>query len=93
MKIPEITRTPNWTPNHVRSACIANDLYTLGTNEEYEAMLSQVAKIPTPSDIGLYTIAKDIAEHSEGVTITNVMFILANDAIFYTFALDGRDDI
>ena len=37
--------------------------------------------------------AKDIADHSEGQTVANVMFILANQAMTYTFTLDGRDDI
>ena len=91
--IPEITKTPNWTSDNVRRACIRNELYTLGDSESYLSMLEKVDVIKTPSDIGVYIIAKDIAEHSEGQTVSNVMYILANEAIFYTFALDGRCDI
>ena len=90
---PIITRTPNWTPDTVRMTCIKNDLYTLGDSEAYVAMLDKVSKFPTPSDYGLFVIAKDITEHSEGQTVTNVMYILANSSIRYTFELDGRDDI
>jgi hypothetical protein len=90
---PIITRTPYWTPDSVRTACIKNDLYTLGDSEAYTAMLERVNRWPNPSDYGLYVIAKDIAEHSEHQPITNVMFILANTAITYTFALDGRGDV
>lgn len=93
MTTPTITKTPHWTPASVRSACIFNSLYTNGDNESYETMLEQVGRIPTPSDIGVYMVAKDIADHSEGQTVANVMYILANQAITYTFTLDGRDDI
>ena len=93
MKIPEITSTRTWSPDSVRMTCIKNDLYTMGDNDEYAAMLDRVDQFPNPSDYGLYVVAKDIAEHSKGQTVTNVMYILANSAIWYTYKLDGRDDI
>ena len=93
MFIPEITKIPHWTSYGVRRVCIDCGLYTEGDNEAYASMLHMVESNPTPSVIGLYMVAKDIAEHSEHQTITNVMFILENQAITYTFTLDGRDDI
>ena len=93
MLFPQITKTPRWTPDSVRAACIRNDLYTLGDNESYSKMLDQVRKVPTPSDIGIWIIAKDIAQHSDMQTVTNVMYILANEAVTYTFELDGSDEV
>ena len=93
MADPVITQTRTWSPDSVRMTCIKNDLYLMGDLDEYAAMLDRVDKNPNPSDYGLYVVAKDIAEHSEGQTVTNVMYILANSAIWYTYKLDGRDDI
>lgn len=93
MRIPEIISIRTWSPDSVRMTCIKNDLYTMGDNDEYAAMLDRVDKIHHPSDYGLYVVAKDIAEHSKGQTVANVMYILANSAIWYTYTLDGRDDI
>lgn len=92
MMIPAIKRTPHLDVDSVRAACVRNDLYTCGTNEEYMAMFLMVTNYPTPSDIGIYRVAKDIAEHSEDQTVTNVMYILANDAVYYTFELDGNEE-
>lgn len=89
----QITRRSTWTPLDVRTACVENYLYSEGTNEEYERMLQAIEKVQDPSDYMIYAVAKDIAEHSENQTITNVMFILANEAIKTTFMIDGRDDI
>lgn len=93
MTYPIITRTPHWTVSDVRETCIRNNLYTRGTNEEYEEMFDIVRSVPEPSDFGIHRVAKDIAEHSDGQTVTNVMFILANEAVKYTFELDGNDNI
>ena len=41
----------------------------------------------------LYTVACDIKEHSDGQTITNVMFILEREAVTTTFEIDGSDEI
>jgi hypothetical protein len=89
----QIVRTPNWSSENVRRACIRNDLYTVGDSGSYLRMLSDVDKNPTPSDFGLFIIARDIADHSENQTVSNVMYILANEAVWYTFTLNGRDDI
>ena len=88
MKNPTITRTPHWTAEDVRITCIRNDLYTCGTCEEYDAMLTKVSTVETPSDFFIWQIAEDITEHSDYQTVTNVMYILANEAVRYTFDLD-----
>ena len=41
----------------------------------------------------MYLTAKDIAAHSKDQPITNVLYILENEAITTTFLIDGRDDI
>jgi len=91
MKTPKITENKHWSPASVRNACIDNDLYTRGDNEDYEHMLDWVSRL-YPNVENLYFIAEDIVKHSANQTVTNVMFILANDAVFTTFEIDGRDD-
>lgn len=38
MKTPNITISRTWTVGTVQQACINNDLYTAGDNEDYEQM-------------------------------------------------------
>jgi len=91
--LPNITKTPNWTINSVMAACCRYDLYNAGDNAAYTAMLQKVAQFKNPSDVFIFMIAEDIAKHSHCQTVSNVMYILANEAITYTFEINGRDDI
>ncbi len=92
--IPQIETFRHWTPDRVREACIRNDLYTRGTNEEYSRMLSYVGVAAGgPTTKNLYLVAKDICEHSKDQTISNVMYILEHETVITTFEIDGRDDI
>ncbi|MBQ6403863.1 MAG: hypothetical protein IJI27_08155 [Oscillospiraceae bacterium] len=88
----EITSKKFWTPGLVRQACIKNDLYTAGDNEAYSKMLGFVEE-NDPTLAVLYAVAKDICEHSEYQSISNVMFILERDAVYTTFEIDGSDEI
>ena len=76
-----------WSMSSVREACIANDLYTYGDCEEYEAMLNKVKEL-APTFENIYTVAKDIAAHSECQTVENVMYILENKAVTTTFEVN-----
>lgn len=69
-----------WTMESVRKVCVDNDLYTCGGNEEYGRMLDRVKEV-YPNTEGIHAIAEDIMEHSEGQTITSIMFLLANKAV------------
>lgn len=94
IKHPMIQTFRRWTPDRVRQACIRNDLYTRGTNEEYGRMLSYVGSADGgPTTANLYLVAKDICEHSKNQTITNVMFILEREAVITTFEIFGSDEI
>lgn len=93
MTTPTITKTPYWTPASVRSACIKNDLYDCGYDRSYNRMLEMVENTPHPTDADIWMVAKDIDDHTSYQTVTNIMYILSREAIWYTFALDGRDDI
>ena len=94
VKIPQIETFRHWTPDDVRAACIRNDLYTRGTNQEYMRMLSFVGVAAGgPTKNNMYLVAKDICEHSDDQTISNVMFILERETVITTFEIDGRDDI
>lgn len=90
MKTPEIKITRKWSLMSVRAACIKNDLYTCGDCEEYDHMLNWVERL-YPNTENIYFIAKDIVEHSEDQTISNVMFILEKDAINTFFEIDGEE--
>ena len=41
----EITSERSWSSDQVRRACIRNNLYTLGTNEEYSNMLDNYTQL------------------------------------------------
>lgn len=65
----------------VRSMCIAEDLYTCGTNKEYEAMFYMVNALYPKSILtgeDLYPIAADILAHSNtDMEVADIMFLLA----------------
>lgn len=76
-----------WSGLDVQKVCIRHELYTLGDNEAFRAMLTTVDhKKPTTKNI--YLVAKDIKEHSRNNTIENIMYILSKEAVsrFYDIA-------
>lgn len=90
MKTPNITVNRRWSASSVRQACINNNLYTRGDNEDYEHMLVWVNRF-YPNVENMYTIAADIHKHSKEQTITNIMYILESEAVVTTFEIDGDD--
>lgn len=82
----KIIETRVWSAESVRQVCIENNLYTRGNNKEYSAMLDKVEKNYAGNE-AIYAIAKDIMEHSEGQTVTNIMFLLANKAVTTIFEI------
>lgn len=89
--IPNIKIRRHWDADSVRQACIKNNLYTCGDNKDYERMFCLVKQL-YPNFKNLYFVAKDIAEHSKGQTISNVMFILENKAVTTSFEIDGEEE-
>lgn len=89
---PTITTNRRWSAMRVRETCIKHDLYTAGDCEDYEHMLDWVRRL-YPNAENLYFIARDIQKHSHDQTITNIMFLLEQDAVVTTFEIDGQDDI
>lgn len=88
MKIKELKR---WDAESVRAACIKHGLYTAGDCKAYDRMLNQV-ELLSPNTENIYTIAEDIVEHSDEQTVSNVMFILANEAVTVFYDLqDGEN--
>lgn len=83
----QITEKHSWNRRSVEAACIDNELYTRGTSRDYEKMLLMVESMkPTPEAI--YTIAKDIAQHSDEDTTTIIaMHILANQSVITTYEI------
>ena len=87
---PKITEKKTWNWDDVKRACMKNNLYTAGTNEEYAA-IAQIVMVTKPTTSSIYLVAKDICEHSERQTISNVMFILANEAVVTTYEIEDGD--
>ncbi len=77
----KIIETRHWNSYDVRAMCIREDLYTLGDDEEYIAMLESVEDRSYPTLEDIYRVADDINRHSAGQTVTNIMYMLANNVI------------
>ena len=92
MKTPNITQNRQWSVTSVRQVCIDNGLYTCGTCTDYDHMLDWVRRL-YPNLENLYFIAEDIQKHSKGQTITNIMFLLENNAIRTTYEIEGDDSV
>lgn len=87
---PNITANRKWSISSVSAACISNSLYTNGGNDAYSKMLDYVNE-HKPTYVNIYKVAKDICNHSMYQTITNVMYILEQQAVITTFELDGQE--
>lgn len=67
MKKIHVTETQRLTTEDVRSLCCEFNLYTHGTNRDYEAMFARVRALRGPiiTAEDLYPIADDIKVHSD----------------------------
>lgn len=81
----KIIETRHWNSLDVRAMCIREDLYTLGDDEEYTAMLESVEDRSYPTLDDIYRVAEDINRHSAAQTVTNIMYMLANSVIKSSF--------
>lgn len=92
-KIPYIETYRHWCSDDVRCMCIRNDLYTKGTNEEYGLMLKMVdLAAGGPTTKNMYLIAKDIFDHSENQTISNIMYMIEREVVYTCFEIDGEEE-
>ena len=68
----------SWDMYDVRQICIRYNLYTRGNSEDYDKMLRYVQDHNPNTPIVIYTVAKDIYEHSDNkdFTIERIMNIL-----------------
>lgn len=89
MITPKIKEFKRWTRYTVREACIRNDLYTCGCNEEYEHMLDWVDRL-YPNTENIHYIAENIFRNSKDQTVSNIMFILANEAVNTCYEIEGE---
>lgn len=85
--IPNIKVGKAWTAQTVRDTCIKFNLYTCGDNADYGKMLNMVAD-SKPTVENIYTVANDIAAHSDGRDVEDVMFFIGNNAIITTYAIE-----
>ena len=76
--------TKHWSVESVRRACIRNDLFTAGDCEEYDHMLNWVTRL-YPNTENIQYIAEIIDKYSEGQEVSNIMYILANEAVITTY--------
>lgn len=85
----KITEHRLWSKMNIKKVCVANELYTCGTNEEYSRMLEQANGLE-PTTENIYTIAKDINEHSVDQTVSNIMSLLINQAVRIVYEIEGE---
>lgn len=84
---PTIKEFKFWSSDKVKAVCIIHGLYTKGTNEDYEHMLSWVDRF-YPNTENIYSIAEDIAAHSSDRPLASIMYALANEAVTTTYEID-----
>ena len=84
----KIIETRHWNSLDVRAMCIREHLYTRGTSRDYDAMLESVEDELFPALEDIYRVAEDINRHSEGQTVTNIMYMLANNVIKSCFDIE-----
>lgn len=89
--LPIIEAERKWSVSSVMAACQKNNLYTCGSNRNYKCMLDEVF-FSEPTYDNLYRIASDIQRHSDNQTISNVMYILENEAVKTTFEIKEELD-
>ena len=74
--------TRHLSGSDLRSLCVKENLYTLGTNEEYFNLLETSEKTENITTDDLVELATDIKSHSEtDAEITSIMFILAKACV------------
>lgn len=84
MKVKEIRKIDF---EKVRAMCISNDLYSCGTNEEYEHLLLHLCNdFENQKTEDLIEIALNILNHSETtIELTSILFMLANECCYTVF--------
>ena len=87
MKTPKIREIRFWSPRTVRDMCIKHDFYTCGDNDEYFNMLELTRKLK-PTKTALYTVAKDIVDHSEEGRVEEVMYLLELEAVHTYYEIE-----
>ena len=76
-----------WSANDIMKICRQNHLFNLGDLEEYDHTVS-LTDILEPTDENIYLVAKRIVEKSEDQTVENVMYLIANQAVYRTFEIE-----
>lgn len=83
----QIIERQHLTANSVRSMCCELNLYTCGTNSQYDAMFSMVFALYPKSIItgeDLYPIAADILAHSDTEhDVESIMYALGERIVRY----------
>lgn len=82
-----ITRHRYWSRETVVRTCIKHDLFTHGTNSEYEAMLKKVES-SEPTTKAMFSVGYLIRQSSEGRTTAEIMTLLEREAVITTFEID-----
>ena len=81
--------------HNIRKMCIVRNLYTRGNNEDYSRMLKFAADADVTME-NLFTIADDIAKHSDlnaygccyEESVENFIYVLANDCVVRNFEIE-----
>lgn len=83
----------HWDVESVYNVCCKYELYTAGTNEQYETMLNYVANNPF-SLITLDVVATDIWKHSDyEMCKDQIAFYIGNEAVTRHYMTIGTRDL
>lgn len=80
--------------DEMRKLCIQNDFYTCGTNDEYETMLIMCESVKQVTPERLYTIAIDIAVHTQRYwqidndIVTGIMYLINKHAVITEYEIE-----
>ena len=94
MKKYAYTETRHIDIYKLRAACIKENWFNAGTNEEYAELFAAAEAMENVTSDELVELATLICEHTAGVSITdddyfcNVLYILAKDACISCFEID-----
>ncbi len=84
----KIIETRHWNAENVRHVCRHEELYMNGTVDEYRSMLNYVRDHLEPTLDDIYHVAEDINRHSEGQTVTNIMYMLSNGVVHRCYDIE-----
>lgn len=88
--MPNIIMVQRFSTEAVEDVCHRNKLFTLGDNTDFSEMLAEVSSSEVSTE-EIFNISKMIARFSVGWNVLDIMYLIANDAVFTSFRKQGEE--